>query len=556
MHFYIVYLLLGTCGYAVGNVLSVYDATGRLNLSASCPDSFCSLGERAVAYSATPALQLRELHLKNCSRQSMTWPVLNLTPGLRTLVIRNCATYHISKESLRPVANLTSLQMQGTSLGVLRDQIFTAVPRLEILQLSQNFLHTVHVGAFRGLSRLRLLGLQGNGIPEILASTFDPLLELVHLDLSRNQLTTLPENVFAKNKKLETLLLNGNPLRIFQPDVLSSLPNLRVLDLGHAGELEVMTLDLSNVQNLVLEGSSLSSLVINGGFIKLQAGNNELNHLQVGNKSAVIEMDLHGNLLSGNDTAALLRGMWNLQRLDLSKNIIEALPLHGSGLDASGSQELFILPSLKYLNLANNRLVRLPPESPILSSHLSFLDLSHNLMLTLDVEVLRSLSVLEALFVEGNRLNTFDYQKLHEEHQDLAELGLHDNPWSPGLYRRMFLYLSDRGVHLQARPQNRDLNNSGRVNIDWPPNESQAEAQKLDPPGVTGIHPYWTLRDILAFVTLLVVMLILLMNLYHILEEEGCLRRFRHWRRSRIHGQNTSTSRNSGRRLDEQDSEV
>jgi len=80
--------------------------------------------------------------------------------------------------------------------------------------------------------------------------------------------------------------------------------------------------------------------------------------------------------------------------------------------------------------------------------------------------------------------------------------------------------------------------------------------EKMDPPGVTGIHPYWTLRDILAFVTLLVVMIILLMNLYHILEEEGCLRRFRHWRRSRTLGQNTSTTRNSGRRLDEQDSEV
>ncbi|EDX13802.1 insulin-like growth factor-binding protein complex acid labile subunit [Drosophila simulans] len=555
MHLYI-YILLGTCGLMVSDALAVYDANGRLNLSASCPDSFCSLSDRPVAYSATPALELRELHLTNCSRQSITWLVLQLTPGLRTLVIRNCATYHISKESLRPVENLTSLQMQGTSLGVLRDQIFNAVPRLEILQLSQNFIHTVHVAAFQGLSRLRLLGLEGNAIAEILATTLDPLVELVHLDLSRNELTTLPQDIFAKNKKLQTLLLNGNPLRTLRPDVLGSLPNLRLLDLGHAAELEVITLDIPNVENLVLEGSSLSSLVINGGFIKLQAGNNELNHLHVGNKSAVIEMDLHGNLLNGSDTAAFLRGMWNLQRLDLSKNMIEALPQHGSGLDASGFQELLILPSLKYLNLANNRLVHLPPESPILSSRLSYLDLSHNLMLTLDVAILRGLPVLKSLYVEGNRLNTINYQKIHEEHQDLSELGLHDNPWSPGLYRKMFLYFTDRGVHLQERPQNRVLNKSSQVDIDWPPNEDQAEAQKLDPLGVTGIHPYWTLRDILAFVTLLVVMLILLMNLYHILEEEGCLRRFRHWRRSRTLGQNTSTSRHSGRRLDEQDFEV
>ncbi|XP_017124149.1 platelet glycoprotein V-like [Drosophila elegans] len=550
-----VYILLGFCGLELGETLGVYDATGRLNLSASCPDSFCSLSDRRVAYSASAALGLRELHLTNCSRQSITWLVLNLTPGLRTLVIRNCASYHISKESLRPVGNLTSLQMQRTSLGVLRDEVFTTVPRLEILELGQNIIHTVHIGAFKGLARLRLLGLQGNGIQEILPRTFDPLAELVHLDLSHNQLTHLPKDIFAKNGKIQTLLLNGNQLRTLLPDILSSLPNLHLLDLGHAGELEILTLDIHNIQSLILEGSGLTTLVINGALIKLQAGNNELSNLHVGNKSSVIELDLHGNLLNGNDTAGFLRGMWNLQRLDLSKNVIESLPIYGGYSEDPNAQELFLLPSLKYLNLANNRLVSLPPDSPIFSARLNYLDLSHNLLLSLDVEILRGLPVLEALFIEGNRLNTFDYQVFHQQHEDLKELGLHDNAWAPGLYRKMFVYLNDRGVHLQARSQNRPGMNSSQVDIDWPPTGGQPVAQKLDPPGVSGIHPYWTLKDILAFVTLLVVLLILLMNLYHILQEEGCLRRIRHWRRSHIVGGGTTSSRSSGRRLDEQDSE-
>uniref|UniRef100_A0A6P4DV71 Insulin-like growth factor-binding protein complex acid labile subunit n=1 Tax=Drosophila rhopaloa TaxID=1041015 RepID=A0A6P4DV71_DRORH len=551
MNLYI-YILLGFCGVELGNALSVYDSSGRLNLSASCPDSFCNLSDRRVAYAATPALGLRELHLTNCSRESITWLVLNLTPGLRTLVIRNCASYHISKQSLKPVGNLTSLKMQQTSLGVLRDEVFSTVPRLEILELGQNIIHTVHTGAFKGLTRLRLLGLQGNGIQEILSSTFDPLVELVHLDLSHNQLTNLPKDIFSKNGKIQTLLLNGNQLRTLPPDIMSSLPNLRLLDMGHTGELEILTLDLQNIQSLILEGSGLTSLVINGELIKLQAGNNELNNLHVGNKSSVIELDLHGNLLNGNDTAGFLRGMWNLERLDLSKNIIESLPLHGSPSDDPHAQELFLLPSLKYLNLANNRLVRLPPDSPILSARLNHLDLSHNLILTLDVEILRGLPVLEALFIEGNRLNTFDYQVLHQQHEDLKELGLHDNPWGPGLYHKMFMYLNDRGVHLQARTQNRSEKDISQVDIDWPPSESQAEAQKMDPAGVSGIHPYWTTKDILAFVTLLVVLIILLMNLYHILQEEGCLRRIRHWRRSHFVG---SATRSNGQRLNEQDSE-
>ncbi|KAH8385659.1 hypothetical protein KR200_006172 [Drosophila serrata] len=555
MHWH-VYLLLGFCGFQLGGAASVYDSTGRLNLSASCPDTFCHVNDQLVAYSSTPALKLRELHLTNCSRQTVPWLVLNLTPGLRTLVVRNCASYHIRKESLRPVANLTSLQMQRTSLGVLRDELFTTVPRLEILELGHNTIHTVHSAAFTGLAKLRFLGLQSNGIQEIPAKTFDPLPNLWHLDLSGNQLTNLREDIFAKNAQLQTLMLNGNHLTTLLPGTVGSLPNLRLLDLGHAGELDNLMMTLSSIQSLILEDSKLSGLVISGSVIRLHAANNELNHIQLGNKSLVVEMDLRGNLLDGSAIAVLLRGMWNLERLDLSKNMIESLPMHGNGPnDGPYSQELFLLPRLKYLNLAHNRVVRLPPDSPILSSHLKILDLSHNLMLTLEVESLTGLPDLESLFLEGNRLSSFDYQVFHQQHESLKELGLgmHDNSWRPGLYHKMYTYLNDRGVHLQG---NTPQASSGQVEVDWPPTEGQAEAQKLDRVGVSGIHPYWTLRDILAFVTLLVVLAILLMNLYNILEEEGCLRRLRRWRRSNVPGGATTGTRTSARRLNEQDSEV
>ncbi|KPU80640.1 uncharacterized protein Dana_GF18847, isoform C [Drosophila ananassae] len=547
MYFYLC-LLCCICGLRIAAAAVVLDATGRLNLSATCPDTFCSLTEKAVAYSDSPAVRLRELHISNCSREAVPWVVLNLTPGLRTLVIRNCGPYSIRKESLLPVRNLTSILMQRTKMWALRTDQFSVLPNLEILELGHNVLYQVNSDAFNGLTKLKLLGLQGNALEEIRENTFDPLVELVHLDLSGNLIEKLPKDIFAKNTKLETLLLNGNHLTTLLSDTLMPLTNLRLLDLGHAGQLDNLMLNIVSVQTLILEGSSLTDLIIHGGFIRLQASNNELSHLHVGNKSSVIEMNLHGNLLNGNDTYNLLRGMWSLERLDLSKNIIESLAFNEF---YSEGQDLYLLPSLKYLNLANNRLVSLPSDSPILSSRLTFLDLSHNLLLTLDVEKLAGLPNVESLFLEGNRLSTFDYKKFHSKHETLKELALHDNHWSPGLYRIMFTYLNDRGVHLQSRIENKAQITSSQVDIDWPPKE--ASAQKLDAAGVTGIHPYWTLRDILAFTTLLVVLAILLMNLYHILEEEGCLRRFRRWRRSTVPGGNARTST---RRLNEQDSEL
>ncbi|KAH8383502.1 hypothetical protein KR009_008942 [Drosophila setifemur] len=559
MHLYLymyLYLVVGFCCLEFGAAVPVFDDTGRLNLSATCPGSFCSLSEQSLAYSGTLATRLRELHLNNCSRQAVPWVVLNLTPGLRTLVIRNCGTYHIDKERLRPVGNLTSLQMQRTNVWVLRDGEFGAVPNLEILELGDNTIHTVHVAAFKGLSKLKLLGLQGNGIEEVLVNTFDPLGELLHLDLSGNQMTYIPPHIFAKNTKLETLLLNGNRLNTLLADILLPLRQLRVLDLGHVGQLDSLVLNLHNVQSLILQGSGLSRLDIEGGFIRLEAANNELTHIQVGSKGSVIEMHLHGNLMDGSSCYELLRGMWNLQTLDLSKNVIEAIPSPRSdSFDGSDpDQVLFLLPSLKYLSLANNRLVRLPPDSPILSSRLNYLDLAHNHLLTFEVERLTGLPNLESLYLEGNRLNSIDYQLFHKQHESIKELSLQGNQWTPGLYRKMYVYLSDRGVHLQSRLESGVQINSSQVDIDWPLTESSAG--KLDSGRVSGVHVDWTLKDFLTVVILVVVLLILLMNFYNILEEEGCLGRFRRWWRFNASEREALTINRGVRHLNEQDSEV
>ncbi|SPP88169.1 insulin-like growth factor-binding protein complex acid labile subunit isoform X1 [Drosophila guanche] len=523
--------------------LSVYDNTGRFNLSASCPDAYCSLGDQSVAYSADRAVRLKELHLSNCSRLSVPWVVLNLTPYLSSLVIRNCSTYYISKESLTPVSNLSALQMQRTNLWVLRDEQFGTVPRLEMLELGHNTIHTVHVRAFKGLSRLRLLGLQSNGIGQILENTFDPLVELLHLDLSGNEIETLPGNIFGQNSKLQTLMLNGNRLTVLTPPTLGHLTDLRLLDLGHCGQLQ--ELHLHSAHTLFLEGSGVTSLVIEGSVIRLSADNNELTHLSIADKSSVLHLHLHGNLLDGNDTDTLLRGMWNLDSLDLSKNLIEALPQPGNEADA---KELFLLPSLRYLNLAYNRVGRLPVDSPLLSPRLNHLDLSHNHMLDVQVESLAGLQNLESLYLEGNRLNDLDYELLHSQHEGLKELGLNDNEWGAIFFRKMSTYLTDRGVFLPPRGQPNTPFNNTQLDMDWPTVKGQVLAQKRDQAGVAGIHPYWTLRDVLAMVTMLVVLLILLLHLYRILQEEGCFRRYQRWRRP-------ERSASGVRRLNEQDSE-
>jgi len=100
-------------------------------------------------------------------------------------------------------------------------------------------------------------------------------------------------------------------------EALRFLNSLQLLDLSNCGPLESLT--LYSAQTLILENSGLTELKITGSVINLKAANNNLTNFSIADPKSVIEMDLHGNRI---DSFEGLFKMQNLQRLDLSKNII------------------------------------------------------------------------------------------------------------------------------------------------------------------------------------------------------------------------------------------
>ncbi|XP_017953502.1 insulin-like growth factor-binding protein complex acid labile subunit isoform X2 [Drosophila navojoa] len=531
----------------------VYDENKRLNLSASCPDSSCRLWglqsdyQQALHYSGGQVLPLQALLLGNCLMRALPLELFRLTPNLHSLQVLNCSTYHVSREHFQALPQLRQLMLQRNKIARLSGQLFGSLRQLQVLQLDQNIIQLVPAQAFEGLTQLQVLGLQGNGISELMAGAFAPLANLVHLDLSDNEITHMDAKTFERNSKLQTLLLRGNSLAEFEPNSLAALPGLRLLDLSECELHELPELRLLGAQTLRLEGSGVQRLIIDGGVINLLAGNNALTQLSIGDKSAVIELDLHANQLSGNVTSALLLGMWNLQRLDLAKNNIDALT-------SGSSSSALLLPSLTQLNLAHNQLRSLPPDAALWPPQLTQLDISFNHLLTVTAEGLATLPRLQRLHMEGTRLQEFDHELFHRQHQHLQELGICDTELSFPRMHRVMIYLSDRGVHLPLRCLQRP--ESGNIDARAvPPTELAAlDAVPVQArAGVTGIHPYWTTRDILALLTLMTVFIILLIQLYHILDEEGCLRRMRLWLTGR---QPARVNGTRSRRLNEQDSEV
>lgn len=552
--FLLLLLLLLSCTFSL-QALRLYDDDDNnvLNLAASCPTETCSLWQlqdnlqHSLRYSSNDTQpQLQQLLLFDLQARIMPGEILMRTPNLRVLLIQNSTVHLILPIRLRHVPHLRELQMQQTHLSSLLAQHFAHLTELEVLQLNHNMIQFVHATAFAGLGRLQLLALRGNGIVELPKDTFAGLGNLTHLDLSGNEISQLDAKTFAGNLKLQTLLLNDNKLLQLEARSLLHLTQLHLLDLNRAGRVE--ELQLNGAQRVQVEECGLKRLIIEGSVISLKAANNELTELSIADKRSPLELDLQGNQLTGNATSSLLQGMWHLQRLDLSKNNIDSL--------SSNLNQRLMLPSLVQLNLAHNQLSReSSTELPLLlPSSLVELDISFNHMFNVRATDLAGLPNLQRLYMDGIRLAELDYSVFHKQHMALQELGICDQDFA--LMRKLSIYFKDRAVHLPLPCQLHSGEKTvpqTHMEMEEPVAQPQAS---VDLAGVCGIHPYWTLRDILAFITLLVVMCILLLQLYNILEEEGCLRRWRQWCTGQRRRGTATVNGQRNRRLNEEDSEV
>ncbi|XP_017007345.3 leucine-rich repeat-containing protein 15 [Drosophila takahashii] len=327
------------------------------------------------------------------------------------------------------------------------DEDFANWPQMKVLELGGNSITRVANGSFKGLSQLWFLSLPGNDIQDLPEGVFRTLPELLHLDLSGNEIGNLRENIFDGNPKLEMLLLNGNPLTWIAPTAFGPLRNLRLLDLTNCGPLPV--LKVPGAQSLILDNIGLKYLEIVDSAIKLQARNNQLTNIRLADKSSVTELDLQNNSLTTYDIPDLLMGMWRLQRLDLSRNLIHKYPAAGS----DNSSELFLLPNLMFVNLSANFLQRLHYDSPFPWTRLTHLDLSYNRIFSLPATAINDAFNLQSLHLEGNYLSYFSPNTFKKSHPALKEVALYDNKFKPEVYENITKFLRGIEVNVLEKPQ-------------------------------------------------------------------------------------------------------
>lgn len=230
---------------------------------------------------------------------------------------------------------------------------------IEELDLSQNKLQVLEYNSFAHLTSLKELKVSRNQLHRCEESTLANLKHLTSLDLSSNKLVALHNKFFAPvQATIERLLLQNNSISVLTPGLFHQLTSLQHLDLSrneitsHWLNSDIFSdlhqlkyLDLSYNRISRIDPTTFQSLV---QLETLSLQRNELSQIPstIGHLVSLISLDLSFNTLQDISNASYLGSCQQLYSLVLESNRIENV--------TRGS--FSSLPSLKVLNLANNRI--------------------------------------------------------------------------------------------------------------------------------------------------------------------------------------------------------
>uniref|UniRef100_T1J4L4 TIR domain-containing protein n=1 Tax=Strigamia maritima TaxID=126957 RepID=T1J4L4_STRMM len=349
---------------------------------------------------------------KDLFRSSSSIKMSIMLSGLKSLEASVC-NYQLAYLNVDHVISLKTVDPELLHecialkmLRISRSQVqnVTFIPnqrmcKLENLILVNNKIHTVSSHITRWCRELSNIDLSGNQISQLPTQFFVTCGSLLTLSLSHNHITELEPQVFDKCDKLDDLDLSQNFLRSLVNVVPTTNSKVRFLNL----ELN----QLQEVPHRVFSTSkNLAELNLN--FNNISQISSEI--FDVCDNLRLLK--LKGNSLTS-FSINVIENCSRIYTLELSDNRIESLSTHS------------LLPSLRYLGLANNKLQNLPlnwlqtqilllngnqlvnlPDNLLTSSNLIQIDLSTNQLQSIPPSSRGS--CLHKLDVSNNQLKLFN----------------------------------------------------------------------------------------------------------------------------------------------------
>merc|ERR1719233_2172246 len=309
--------------------------------------------------------------------------------------------------ALSRLPNLKRLKIDYNRIGALSYDILRSVKGLEELSLAYNIIREIPEGTFKDLKDLKILNLYGNKIAGVNTETFMGVeSNLEYMDLGFNIINDITRISYPK---LRYLNLEKNMIRNIS-NVFNLLTSLQVLNLGEnmIDELPAETFrDMTNLLQVNLNKNKVRNLepgVFENAFLtKVNMSGNQLTEIQsksFSNLEILEVVDLSGNQISAIKNGAFDR-IPHLKTLHLQKNRLSSYKgdiYSGMGNDTE----------LEYLDLSDNEITYLYPESFQFHPRLKWVNFAKNRFAFFPTQFIKSLTELEYLDLERNQIKSLE----------------------------------------------------------------------------------------------------------------------------------------------------
>lgn len=316
----------------------------------------------------------------NCGGSQLTSVPDSLPQEAELLNLSKNAIKTLVQQQFYMLTPLLHLDLSDNLLVLIEAEAFLGSHNLLTLNISHNHLKIVPVGAFIGLMNLKLLDISGNQILVFLDFTFRDLTSLQFCKASDNSFVFISHQAFYGLSSLRELDLDGFNLTVVPTEALNQLSRLRTLSFRRLG-----TTSLPNYSFRYLV--QLKELVVSQCPRLERLSANSLFGLNL-TSLAITHCNLNGV------PYVPLHHLVYLVRLDLSFNPITYI--HGNLLKD--------LLRLQEFHLVGGSLIRIEVGAFKGLVYLNLLNVSRNLLTTLEAGAFQSVDGLRTLGLDGNSL--------------------------------------------------------------------------------------------------------------------------------------------------------
>ncbi|XP_065079749.1 leucine-rich repeat-containing G-protein coupled receptor 5-like [Ochlerotatus camptorhynchus] len=336
---------------------------------------------------------LERVICERCELNSLSQKWFEQVKRLKKLNLENNLIYEVPKMCFSKNHRLNYINLSGNrikSLDIVND-------RLEVLICNNCGVEEVREVSFQGMPNLNVLELNHNQITNVEPTAFTSNELLKHLSLDHNNLTDFPYNVLRTSQSLESLCLDYNP---FYPQKENCFKNLyKAMNLrkncssGHN--------PLYHFENFIPDVAPAGLFLYTKDFpscheaVDISSRNVVFIHPMAYENCSqfrILQMDKNFNFT------------FPKHRPFLYSEFLESYSCCQCAIDALYPETFTKLPRLKSILLKYNHLHRITSLDILTSLHsLQSVDLTHNLLELLPVELLSSHKLLANIDLSNNQ---------------------------------------------------------------------------------------------------------------------------------------------------------